>query len=208
MIVRPYRLLHRLLWLLSGVLVCLTAPVGSLPAASPLVMPLAAPVGNSATPAQAGVTTMPLIKANLLYNFTRFTDWPAGAFAGRASKLVVCLLGDDAVASALDTLAGKKTHRRRLAVRRVTNSHEAIGCHLLFIGDGEGGNLATLFAALDEAPVLTVAETPDFARNGGIIGLKAHADGRIGFEINLDNANRVGLRLSSKLLNLAEIAPN
>ncbi len=201
MIVRPYRLL-------SAALICLIALVRGPLAASPLVTPPAAPAGNSTRTAQAGSTPMPLVKATLLYNFTRFTDWPAGALAGPASALVVCLLGDDAIAGALESLAGKQTRGRRLGVRRVTNSQEVVGCHLLFIGDAEQGNLAVLFAALGEAPVLTVAERPDFARIGGIIGLRTQADGHIGFEINLGNASRVGLKLSSKLLDLAEIAPN
>jgi hypothetical protein len=49
---------------------------------------------------------------------------------------------------------------------------------------------------------------PGFARSGGIINLKTNPDDRIRFEINASIAKRAGLRLSSKLLNLAEITPN
>ena len=62
-------------------------------------------------------------------------------------------------------------------------------------------------ATLDElkgAPVLTVGDGDDFARNGGMIGLFVE-DGRMRFAINPDAAHRAGLRLSSQLLKLAKI---
>ncbi len=53
--------------------------------------------------------------------------------------------------------------------------------------------------------MLTVAEMPDFARAGGIINLKTTKEDRLRFEIDTGTARRAGLKLSSKLLSLAEI---
>jgi hypothetical protein len=53
-------------------------------------------------------------------------------------------------------------------------------------------------------PVLTVADIPDFARTGGIINLKTNKEDRIRFDINVGSAQQARLRMSSKLLNLAE----
>jgi hypothetical protein len=60
-----------------------------------------------------------------------------------------------------------------------------------------------LMAAAD-APVLTVGETADFIAAGGIIRFTASGR-RIRFEINPDAAERVSLRVSSRLLRLADI---
>ncbi len=57
---------------------------------------------------------------------------------------------------------------------------------------------------LHERPILTVADIPNIARAGGIIGLKTVED-RIRFNINVDAANAADLKLSSKLLRLGNI---
>jgi hypothetical protein len=52
--------------------------------------------------------------------------------------------------------------------------------------------------------VLTVGEEATFIAGGGIINLTL-SDARVRVEINPDAAARAGLRISSKLLSLAEI---
>jgi hypothetical protein len=53
--------------------------------------------------------------------------------------------------------------------------------------------------------VLTVGETADFIRDGGIINYVRDA-GMIHFEIDQDAATRAGLQISSRLLRLARTA--
>jgi hypothetical protein len=61
-----------------------------------------------------------------------------------------------------------------------------------------------ILMAAASVPVLTVGETDDFIRAGGIIRF-IEAGRKIRFEINPDAADRVSLRLSSRLLRLADI---
>ena len=51
---------------------------------------------------------------------------------------------------------------------------------------------------------MTVGETPGFAADGGAINLKLE-DGRVRFEINVAEAERQQLHISSKLLSLAQV---
>ncbi len=163
-----------------------------------------------ALPAAAAAETSReyLIKAAFLYNFAKFTEWPAGSFPDSAAPLDVCVFGEDPFGGALESIAGKTIRGRRVAVHRVASSEAAAACHLLFISASEATRLAGILESLRDRPVLTIAEIPGFARSGGIINLKTNSDDRIRFEINAGTAKRVGLRLSSKLLNLAEITPN
>ena len=59
----------------------------------------------------------------------------------------------------------------------------------------------------DPLPVLTVSDGKGFSLAGGIIELYVEG-GRMRFAINLDAADRSGLRLSSRLLGLAKIVRN
>ena len=160
-------------------------------------------------PAAAAETSREyLIKAAFLYNFAKFTEWPAGSFPDSAAPLDVCVFGEDPFGGALESIAGKTIRGRRVAVHRVASIEAGAACHLLFISASEATRLAGILESLRGRPVLTIAEMPGFARSGGIINLKTNPDDRIRFEINIGIARRVGLRLSSKLLKLAEITPN
>ena len=52
--------------------------------------------------------------------------------------------------------------------------------------------------------VLTVGETQEFTADGGVINFKLK-DGKVRFEIDVDAAGQEHLRISSKLLSLAQI---
>ncbi len=148
------------------------------------------------------------IKAAFVYNFAKFTRWPAGSFANGEAPLDFCIYGEDPFGGALDAVAGKTIRGRKVALRRIAAIEASAGCHLLFISTSEAGRLAGILTAVGDRPVLTVAEMPDFARAGGIINLKTNEEDKLGFEINTGTARRAGLRFSSKLLNLAEITKN
>ncbi|MCH6587225.1 MAG: YfiR family protein, partial [Proteobacteria bacterium] len=170
--------------------------------------PPGARLGALAPAAAAETSREYLIKAAFLYNFAKFTEWPAGSFPDSAAPLDVCVFGEDPFGGALESIAGKTIRGRRVAVHRVASIEAAAACHLLFISDSEATRLAGILDSLRGRPVLTIAEMPGFSRSGGIINLTTNPDDRIRFEINVGIARRVGLRLSSKLLNLAEITPN
>ncbi len=145
------------------------------------------------------------IKAAFIYNFAKFTHWPAGSFADGEAPLDFCIYGEDPLHGALDAIAGKTIRGRKVTVRRIAAIAASAGCHLLFIGDSEAERLTGILAAVGDRPVLTVADMPNFTRAGGIINLKTTEEDRLRFEINTGTARRAGLKFSSKLLSLAEI---
>jgi hypothetical protein len=54
-------------------------------------------------------------------------------------------------------------------------------------------------------PVLTVGEASEFAQAGGIVGFRVTPDGRVAFDVNVEQAERSGLKLSSQLLRVARV---
>jgi len=149
-----------------------------------------------------------LIKAAFLYNFAKFTEWPAAAFASADSPLTICVLGDDPFGAALDAIDGKEIKGRTVSVRRLADTAVAEACHVIFISISEETRLTDILDILRGRPVLTVADMPEFARTGGIINLKTNEEERIRFDINIGKAQQAGLRMSSKLLSLAEATYN
>ena len=75
---------------------------------------------------------------------------------------------------------------------------------MLFISTSEQGQLSGVMAALGTAPVLTVADIPDFVKQGGMIQFVLDGN-TVKFEINLAASRRAGLKLSSELLKVARV---
>ena len=93
---------------------------------------------------------------------------------------------------------------RQLAVKRFASLRDLEPCHILFISDSEKKRLPEILEQLDEAGVLIVGDMKGFARAGGTINFVLRKN-KVQFEINVDAAERAGLKLSSKLLKLAFI---
>lgn len=144
-----------------------------------------------------------LIKAAILYNFAEFAEWPADAFKEPRAPLRMCVLGTDSFGAAMNSIHGKRIRNRTLVTTRIGEAKDAAQCHMLFISASERDRLDSILGDVAEQPILTVADMPRFARAGGIIALKV-VDNRFRLEINIDAAKKAGLKLSSKLLRLAE----
>lgn len=135
------------------------------------------------------------LKAAYLFNFVKFVEWPG---ASLPDFLTVCFAGGDGVHEALAAgIESKQVGTRQLSVRQLRGSDPVTNCNVLYI---EAAVRVPPHAP--ELPILTVSDAKAFAQNGGIIELFTD-NNRLRFSINVDNAQRAGLRVSSSLLQLA-----
>jgi hypothetical protein len=143
------------------------------------------------------------IKAIFLFNFAKFVEWPPAAFKSNDEPLSICVLGRNPFGSMLeDAVRGKTAGTRTFVVREVSTAQQAGKCHILFVS---GLDQKRSLDDLKGSNTLTVGETDDFLANGGAINFKLK-DSRVRIEIDPSGAERAGLRISSKLLSLAEIS--
>lgn len=143
------------------------------------------------------------VKSAMLVNFTRFVDWPPSLFSKPGQPLVIGVLGPDPFGQALDEVAREKiVNGRAIQVRRFDSWPPPEPVHVLFVGKIERRKMKGLFGSLGGQTILTVSDSDGFAGQGGMIGLTIE-EGKVKFEVNLEAAERGGLKLSSKLLRLA-----
>ncbi len=145
-----------------------------------------------------------LLKAAFVYNFVKFTIWPESATDDLASPLRMCTFGTDMLVQTLSRLGNEKIRSRDVEILRLEALQPAWDCQVLYIADSEQGRFAQILDLVDDSPVLTISQAPRFANSGGIIQLYQDGD-RIRFIINNDTARRAGLKLSSRLLDLADV---
>ncbi|HWF39093.1 MAG TPA: YfiR family protein [Candidatus Acidoferrales bacterium] len=145
------------------------------------------------------------IKAAYLLNFPNFVDWPGAINNDLQSPVRLCLLGSDPLGSALSRMMADRLSRgRSLLLRRVFRTDPVSDCQILYIGPSESKYIPQILDSLHNVSALTVGETDKFAEQGGMIQLVMEED-RIRFKINPTAASQAGIRISSKLLALAQI---
>jgi YfiR/HmsC-like len=143
-------------------------------------------------------------KAAFVYSFAKFVEWPPNAFTGPDAPVVIGIVGKDPFGRGIDDVVRGQTAGGRSVVVRRLDAASARNCHILFISTSERQHFDAIISGLTSGTILTVSDVDDFAASGGMIGL--HEDeGRIRLEINLDAAQRAGLKVSSKLIGAARI---
>jgi hypothetical protein len=190
---RPRRRLARRASTWSGAMVTLLAVAGAL--------------AVSAQPASAQRDQVGEyeLKAAILYNLSRFVEWPPSAYADSQAPTVLCILGQDPFGDSLKTLGQKQdANGRPVSIRRLKNENGMRDCHVLYISTSERKSVTQILSSLKGSNVLTVGEMSQFAVQGGIIQFTLE-DKQVRFEINLDAASRMTLKISSRLLVLAQI---
>ena len=141
------------------------------------------------------------VKAAFLYNFARFVEWPPDVVAG-SDAFRICIVGDDPFGPHLDdAVQGKTMHDKPVEVVHPEDV-DVIRCHIAFFARSGGPALPRLLTALGGRGVLTIGETEEFTRAGGVIAMRVE-ESKVRFDINVDAAQRAGLHVSSQLLKLA-----
>ncbi len=147
-----------------------------------------------------------LIKAAMVRNFARFTKWPPESLLieHKRKDLQLCIMGNDTVENSFCKVRGKTVGSHRITLQKIYNNESLQSCDILFIDVSAGTNQNDILKTIQKRPVLTIGETEDFAKAGGIITFFNKAN-KIRFQINLGAARKAGLKINSGLLQLAVV---
>lgn len=147
-------------------------------------------------------------KASFLSKFPSFIAWPEDALPPGQAPFLLCVFGDFSFGTSLAEITrGTTAHARRVEVRWVRKEQELASCQILFVSRSEQKRYIQVLEAVRGQSVLTVGETAEFLNAGGIVSFSMEEE-RLRFDINLEEANRVHLRFSSRLLALARRVVN
>ena len=145
------------------------------------------------------------VKLAVLYNFTKFVEWPVNSFRDSRAPLAICVVGRDPFSADLEgELRTRTVGEHPVDVRKLRSTDTLSVCHVVFIPVTEKDDAEKIVKGLKGSSTLTVGETKGFAAEGGIINLMVE-ENSVHFEINQLAAERAGLKISSKLLSLARI---
>jgi hypothetical protein len=150
------------------------------------------------------VPTAEDVEAAYLQKFVGYVDWPAGAFEGADSPLVIGVVGSDHV---YDLLVGAAKTRtvggRRIEVRRLSKPSQSSSAHLIFVGRDGWNSLEAWSASVKGHPVVIATDAAQGCERGAALAF-VMADQRVRFDASPAAAEGSGVKLSARLLAVAE----
>lgn len=138
------------------------------------------------------------LKAEYLYRFAQFTEWPDEV----GNTLNLCVHGADPFGAALGALQGKMVERRMIVVIRDVDADALNSCQIIYVSPSAAADVPRVLERLQGRPVLIVADTPGAARLGATLNM-AVVNSHVTFEANMQAARNARINLSSRLLRLA-----
>lgn len=143
-------------------------------------------------------------KATTLFNFLGFIEFPPSTLPRSDSPLVIGVTGADNVYDELgDILKGRLVNGHPVLRRRLQEADGLSGVHLLFVGGKVNLAQSSLVKTARTSSVLLVTEVPDGLESGAIFNFVMEGE-RVRFEAALEAADRASIRISSRILTLAE----
>jgi hypothetical protein len=137
-------------------------------------------------------------KALFLFNFARFVDWPDEGMG----TIVIGVAGDNNLAEVTEALVrGRTIDGRAVVVRRLRHADDPAGAHVLYVASSRQREDAEILQRT-RGGVLTVGETVQFLRDGGVIRIFVE-NRRVRFQVNATALGAAGLKVHSQLLSLA-----
>jgi hypothetical protein len=166
------------------------------------LMALGAALPPALAQGSAAVALERRVKAAFIYKFLGYTEFPARAFADPGSPITIGVVGSDAMTAELTNIvAGRTIHNRPVVIREFREGEIGAAVHLLFVA---GNDPVRVGRVLRSAPgaLLLVTECEDGLQQGSIINFRI-VDERVRFDVALEAADRNHVRLSSRLLTVA-----
>ena len=144
------------------------------------------------------------VKAAYLFNFLKFVEWPEDPAPDAHGKWVIGFFGETPIDGELEHLVeGKNVLGHELLVKKFQAADDLRACNILFISDSERRRLPAILAGLRGSSVLTVADMDNFIGSGGMVQFVVE-DARVRVAIDVGATSRARLKVSSKLLALAQ----
>ncbi len=143
------------------------------------------------------------VKAAYIFKFAGYVEWPEGAFSQPDTPVTIAVFGDAEMAAELvQSTAGRAVDGRPVRIKRTRDPEATADAHMLFVGRAEIARLPQLAKHVRAKPVLILTDAPGALNQGSMINFML-VQQRVKFEISLEEAERRGLKLSSRLLAVA-----
>lgn len=144
--------------------------------------------------------TIPKAQTLFIYNFSRLIEWPASY---RSGPFIIGVIGDSDVIRELESYTnGKKVGTQDIEVRQFNSTSEITTCHILFVPFSRTREIPSINRILTGKSTLLITEKNGALDEGSAINFVIVQE-KMKFEVKPENANKYGIKFSSKLTEMA-----
>jgi YfiR/HmsC-like len=142
------------------------------------------------------------VKAAYTFNLIKFVEFPT-----ERRPLLLCVLGDPGMGDMMkQMLDGRSTDAGQIWVLPSPAGAALENCSVIYLADANPNAVRRVLERSRGRAVLTIGESDNFAEQGGLIALVKEGD-HIQIDVNLEASQRAGIKISSRVLNLAHRVP-
>ena len=153
--------------------------------------------------AQAQEVSPLRLKAAFIWNFAKFTEWPAGAIRA-GQPFTMCVVGNAVVADALqDAVRDRRLADRRVVVWQAKADEQPPPvCQVLFVSGLTPRQLSQILSGVRDRPVLSISDIDGSAELGVTVQF-LYEGSQVAFKVQRESARRASLQISSLVLGLS-----
>lgn len=140
--------------------------------------------------------TIAITKANFLFQFATFNDWPEDRKKGPFKIGVVG--NDNLYKEMLEKYASKAVGSQALEVHRLDKMQSGQYYHIIYVDGAANGAMPNVIKAIGEEPTLLVANNRDALQKGAAISF-VPIDGMIRYSINPEVAKKKNITIGSRI---------
>lgn len=137
------------------------------------------------------------LKADFLYRFVDYVYWKDYS---KNKTFKIAILGESPITVSLLNM----TKNKKMEIKEYKNLNELGYCNILFVPHDSTIPIEEIITRFSNKPVLIVTEQLGLGRKGAHINF-VYIENKLKFEVNLKAINRVGIGISSFLLQHAII---
>jgi len=145
------------------------------------------------------------LEAVFIYKFLSFVYWPK-----KQKNITLCVIDRTSLKDYLLSFNGYHLETQNLIIRTLPLNNinkpqlekEINKCEVLII-DKSIKNIDNIISKIKDKKILTISNQQDFIKKGGIVEIFTK-NNKLRFKINYSLAKKSGIRISSKVLRLAE----
>jgi hypothetical protein len=136
----------------------------------------------------------------MVFNFTRYVQWPDQATSG---EFVIGVVGSTDVYQTLNSwYGGKARGSKTYVIKKFANASEVTDCHVIFIDKSKSGEFEAINNKVKGKGTLLVTDKNGLGEKGSSINFKT-VDNKLKFELNQKAIETANLKVSGSLSSMA-----
>lgn len=137
------------------------------------------------------------LKAAFIYRFIEYVEWDSN---NNLKTFEIAVLNESPIAEMLTEIAKDNTVKnKKMHITEYDDINEIGFCNILFVSQDYNGSIEEVISKFSNKNVLIITEHIGYGEKGAHINFLISKN-KLKFEVNLTEAKKAGLKLSSQLL--------